>query len=257
MGKMETCEYRGQPVRYRKAGPESRTALIFIHGAGGDSRLFNYQLAGLGRDYLLIIPDLPGHGQSHCDYLPTLEDYAGSIEAICAREGIAGIIPVGLSMGGAIAMELFRKKGDFIRALVFISTGPVLPVAPVVFELIERDFESFCDFLVRFTFSSDTPEGIKRLSLNDLKSTGRSVLENDFRICSMVDNTRLVSTVDVPALIIVNAGDKMVPTRVAEGLHSGIRGSIMRVYPGDGHVPQIDSADRVNGDIRDFLLGLN
>jgi pyruvate dehydrogenase E2 component (dihydrolipoamide acetyltransferase) len=253
---MEKCEYRGNAIRYRKTGPDTGTALVLIHGAGGDSRLFNCQLSGLGRDFRLIIPDLPGHGQSPCDYLPTLSDYAGSIEEICAREGVAQIIPVGLSMGGAVALELFSRMRDIIRGFVFISTGPVLPVAPVVFELIERDFDSFCDFLVKFTFSAETPEGVKRLSLKDLKATGRTILENDFRICSLVDNTRLVSRVDVPALIIVNAGDRMIPPAVAEGLHAGITASKMLVYPGDGHVPQIDSADRVNGDIREFVQGL-
>lgn len=254
--RIKTVNHKGHPVSYHIADLVSTTALVFIHGAGGDSKLFHYQLAAFGKERKIIAPDLPGHGRSQCDYLPSLEDYAAAIEEICGKEGITDIIPVGHSMGGPVALELFRRGKISIRGFVFISTGAVLPVSPVVFDLIERDFNSFCEFLVRFTYGKSTPDQIKNLSLKELRSTGRNVIENDFRICSRADGRNLLPSIKVPVLVMVNKDDKMVPPGTAGELNEGIAGSRMIVLPGDGHVPQLDNHEHVNSIIREFLQDL-
>lgn len=253
---IKKAEYRGAMVSYRTGGASSSKALVFIHGAGGDSKLFYGQMSDPGKEYGFIAPDLPAHGKSKCDYLPTLGDYAEAIECICALEKIESIIPVGLSMGGAVALELIRRGNVGIHGLVFISTGAVLPVSQLVFDLIERDYKSFCEFLVKFTFGSAISEDVRKLSLKELLETGRAIIENDFRICSRADGKDLLPRITAPALVMVNEKDKMVPKAVAAELAEGITGAVMKVYPGESHVPQIEHAKQVNDDLMEFLSGL-
>ena len=251
-----TIKYKGNPLVYRSGGAGRGPVLVFIHGAGGDSRHFHFQMTEFYRDRRIIVPDLPGHGKSRCDYLPTLEDYAGSIEKICEAEGIDEIIPGGHSMGGAVALELFRRGIISIRAFIFISTGATLPVSPEILDLVMNDFNSFTEFIIRFTYGKSAPPAMKEMSRRELAAIGAAVMENDFRICAGVDGRDLLNRIAVPTIIITNERDRMVPPGVVGELHEGIAGSDLIVHTGDSHVPHLMSPDLVNADIKTFLYGI-
>ncbi len=248
-----TTHYKGNSIVYRAGGKGDRAVLVFIHGAGGDSRLFHFQMSELSRDRRVIVPDLPGHGKSRCDYLPTLEDYAGSIERICEAEDVDEIIPAGHSMGGAVALELFRRGIVSLRAFIFISTGATLPVSPEVLDLVVKNFSLFTEFIIRFTYGKSAPPGMKEMSRRELAAMGAQVMENDFRICAGADGRDLLERIAVPTLVIANEGDRMVPPEVVGELQRGIAGSDLIVHPGDSHVPHLMSPDLVNADIKTFL----
>src|SRR4030042_2397131 len=96
-------------LSYRKNGDFPGTALIFIHGAGGVSRLFRYQLRHFGARYKTIAVDLPGHGHSNTGMPPALDDFIRAIEDIMKEEAISSCVLVGNSMGGGECLEAFRQ----------------------------------------------------------------------------------------------------------------------------------------------------
>ena len=66
-------------ITYRMSEVETDTALIFIHGAAGDSRLFHGQLKNFGKKYKTIGIDLPCHGKSTGDIQPVVDDHIKAI----------------------------------------------------------------------------------------------------------------------------------------------------------------------------------
>lgn len=253
----KTTSFKGNQVAYRSGKNGAGAALIFIHGAGGDSRFYHFQMREFSGDRRIIVPDLPSHGRSQCDYLPTLQDYAGCIETICEEEGIVEIIPAGHSMGGAVALELFRRGIVSIRAFIFISTGALLPVSRDIFDFVSNDYKSFVEFIIRFTYGKNALPEMKETSRKELEAMDPAVIENDFRICAGADGRDLLKRVTVPTLIIASESDKMVPPGIVGELHAGITGSHMLVLPGDSHVPHLMSHERVNVEIKTFISGIS
>ena len=253
---MKSIEYLNSRVYYWKSGIPGNSPLVLIHGAGGDHKLFHHQIRELSRENLIIAPDLPGHGLSKAAQVASLQSLAGAIEAICYAEGLSSIIPVGHSMGGAIALELYKNKPELVRAFIMISTAPRLPVSPAVFELIDKNFNAFCDFLTRFSFSPAASADIIQLSVKTLLDTGKEVIENDFRICAESDHNMLIPHVMVPLLAIANRNDKMMPASHTEEFSKIPGKSKIIIYESGGHMPQVENASAVNRDIRDFLSKL-
>jgi pimeloyl-ACP methyl ester carboxylesterase len=156
-------------------------------------------------------------------------------------------------MGGGISFELFARMRERVAGMVLISTGAVLPVSDVVFELLEKDYATFCKFLVKLSYSKSAPEMITSLALKELESMNKALVANDFAICNRFDYRALLSSIDVPVLIIANRGDKMVPPENAEEMARGIRGSKLVLFENTGHMPYLENHARVNEEIDGFL----
>ena len=87
--------------------------VLFIHGSGGSSGLWHHQVEGLGSAANAVAVDLPGHGASGGAGRDRVEDYARDLAAFVERASLPRPIPCGLSIGGAIVLQLLldRKSG--------------------------------------------------------------------------------------------------------------------------------------------------
>src|SRR4030042_2779908 len=145
---------RGGTLSYRKNGDFPGTALIFIHGAVGDSRLYRYQLRHFGARYKTITVDLPGHGHSNTGALPALDDFIRAIEDIMREEAISSCVLIGHSMGGGVCLEAFKQGLRGLAGVVLVSTSPVLPVSPILVDILERDdMDALAELIVGGVFS--------------------------------------------------------------------------------------------------------
>ncbi|MCX7678343.1 MAG: alpha/beta hydrolase, partial [Spirochaetes bacterium] len=158
------------------------------------------------------------------------------------------------SMGGAFAFELYCRFPNKIAALILISTGAILPVSDVVFEYLRKDYTMFCNFLVKFLYSKNADETIKKLSNEELLSLNPEILENDFKICSKVDYRNILKDIRIPVLIIANRDDKMVPLKYAEELANEISHSQLVIFETDGHMPHVENAKSTAEAIKEFYL---
>ena len=250
---MKQCDYTGGSVYYRMAGPGDGLAIVFIHGSGGDSRLYFQQMQYFSGSYRVIAVDLPGHGKSVVEADPVLEDYACAVEAVIDNEKIDSCVLVGHSMGGGVILELYRRIPRKIAALVFISTAAALPVSDVVFDLAEKDYVTFCQFLVKLSYSKNAPQMFRDLALKELASIDKNIIINDFRICSKFNYEEMLPGIACPALVISNRGDKMVPAGISEALKDGIPGAEIALYDTDGHMAYLEQHEAVNRDIDQFI----
>src|SRR6266511_3671793 len=99
--------------------------ILLLHGwmATADLNWFLLYEALSGR-HTVIAPDLRGHGRGIRSPRPfTIEDCADDVAGLLRRLGIEKAVAVGYSMGGPVALELWRRHRELVAGLVLVTTG--------------------------------------------------------------------------------------------------------------------------------------
>lgn len=113
------------PIHMAGDGPP----LIMLHGWTLDWRMWLPQIDHLAKKFLLVIPDRRGFGRSTAP--PDLAREAEDVNRIADLLGFDRYALLGLSQGGAVALDCAQRRGFRINALVI--SGAPLPA------LVERD----------------------------------------------------------------------------------------------------------------------
>lgn len=244
-------------LAYRKSGDFPGTALILIHGAVGDSRLFRYQLRHMGARRKTIALDLPGHGHSLGAGIPTLDDFIHAIEDLRDGEGIESFVLAGHSMGGGVCLEAARRKIRGLAGLVLVSTSPVLPVSRDLVQILERDdMDALAGLIVGAVFSrrTDLLVGFARQGLQEMN---REIIRGDVEICMGMDYSGDLEGIDLPVLAIANSGDAVIPPDLTARFGDGIPGARLLIFDDNGHVPFFENPRIFNQAVDDFLDSLD
>jgi pimeloyl-ACP methyl ester carboxylesterase len=106
---METVEVDGLRVAYERAG--QGPPVVLLHGYVGDgATTWRRQLEELGDQFTLVAWDAPGAGgSSDPPESFGLAGYADCLARFVGRLGLERPHVVGLSFGGALALELYRR----------------------------------------------------------------------------------------------------------------------------------------------------
>ncbi len=244
-------------LAYRKSGDFPGTALILIHGAVGDSRLFRYQLRHMGARRKTIALDLPGHGYSSGPGIPTLDDFIHAIEDLRDIEGIDSFVLAGHSMGGGVCLEAARRKMRGLAGLVLVSTSPVLPVSRDLVGILDRDdMDALAGLIVGGVFSRRT-DLLIGFARQGLKEMNRDIIRRDVEICMRMDYTGDLAAIDLPVLAIANRGDAVIAPDLTARLGEGIPGARIIVFDDNGHVPFFENPRPFNEALDEFLDSLD
>jgi len=241
---------------YRKTSAKSDPVLIFIHGAGGDSTVFQKQLDGLGDSYTVAAVDLPGHGNSKCDTLPDLACYRDALISFIESFSPARAVISGHSMGGGIIFELANSIPEKIAGLIFLTSSPVLPVSDMIFDSIDKDFNAFCTMVTKLCYSPDVEPSVFNASVERMKNQGADCVRNDFKICQNFNYMDVAGSLKIPALIVATKYDKMVPLKLSEEFASIMPSARLAAFDAKGHTPYIELADAVNSEIKEFMASI-
>jgi pimeloyl-ACP methyl ester carboxylesterase len=240
-------------VAYRIADGGSGPAVLFIHGAVGDSRLFRHQLRFFGKKYRALAVDLPGHGRSDVTATPDIGHFADSVERVCAGEDIGPVVLAGHSMGGGICFELYRRGNLDIRGIVLVSTAPRLPVPDAMYRIAHEDNPAgFSDVLIGSVFSKKT-QLLVEVARRGMADFNMSMVRNDMKICNGMDYTGLLGSISVPVLIIAAAGDRVIAAEKTASMGERIPASKVVVLESEGHVPFFEYDDEFNAAVDSFL----
>ena len=229
--------------------------LCFVHGSGGNARVWNRQVDELSSVTTLAI-DLPGHGSAGGAGRESIAEYASDVLARLDAAGLRRVILVGHSMGGAIAQMFALRYPERLDALVLVGTGARLRVLPRIFETLQADHEEGVRFLMTLAVAPTTsPELVARLTRETLR-TPQQVIIGDFRACDAFDVMSRLPSIALPTLVVCGSEDRLTPPRYAEYLQAHIAGAHLVMVKGAGHYVQVERPDETTAAIRDFVRGL-
>jgi poly(3-hydroxyoctanoate) depolymerase len=120
---------RRHQIRVQRRNIGNRYPLILINGIGAAIEMWQPFIAELD-DRELVCLDLPGCGRSPTPPLPLrMPQIAALIIDVMDSLGLQRPDILGVSFGGAVALELARRFPERIRRLVLVSTSPGTPGA--------------------------------------------------------------------------------------------------------------------------------
>jgi pimeloyl-ACP methyl ester carboxylesterase len=259
---MEMIEVEGLRIAYERAG--AGPPLVLLHGYVGDgTTTWRPQIEGLSDEFTVVAWDAPGAGRSSDPPESFgLAGYADCLARFVDRLGLEKPHVAGLSFGGALALEFYRRHSAIPMTLILASAyagwAGSLP-ADVAEQRLQQAMvlanlspEEFVGALLPTMFS----EGTSAESVDEFAASMLAFHPAGFRAmarASAEDLRDALPHVRVPTLLVYGVKDVRAPLTVAENLHAALVGSTLVVLPGAGHICNIEAPEEFNRAVRNFL----
>jgi pimeloyl-ACP methyl ester carboxylesterase len=256
---MHNVTISGRSYAYAEAG--NAPPLLLVHGFPLDHESWAPQLEVFGHQRRVIAPDLAGFGRTGTPGAPSLDAHADDLAALLDEIGAARVVLVGLSMGGYIALAMWRKHRERIAALVLADTrsGADAPEAQTKrVALADRVLaEGIAPLL-----GNVQPGLLSEAAPARIADTVRTIIERQppagaaaalRAMAARVDSTPDLPSIDVPVLVIVGEQDAITPASESEAMVAALpRASLARI-PRAGHLSNLEEPGAFNGALRAFL----
>ncbi|MBF8257660.1 MAG: AB hydrolase-1 protein [Actinobacteria bacterium] len=247
---------QGFDVHFQDTLKSMPHTVVFIHGAGGSHHTWRDQWAGLKGVARLVVLDLPGHSGSLGTPRETVEGYAEWLADFIEEAGLGKFVLAGHSMGGAIAQQAALNRIPGLAALILAGTGAKLKVSPLILDGIANRFREFAPELVEWMMARETDRMLRDDVTMDVLSTRPGTWVADFLACDAFDVRGRLGEIRVPALAICGDDDRLTPLKYSEFLAANIRGAVLKIVHGAGHIAMLEKPNDVNNVIASFLQSL-
>ncbi len=257
---MNAIEANGLNIAYERVG--QGPPLIFVHGAAEDSRSWRPQMEGLADEFTVVAWDEPGAGRS--SDLPEgfeLADFADCLAALIEALGLGPAHVAGLSWGGTVVLELYRRHPRLVATLIMIDTYAgwkgSLPAEEVrtriagAQQMLAAPPEDF-DPTLPGLFASEPPAKFVPLLTAISADVRPATLGRQLTLMAEADQRDLLPRIAVPTLLIWGELDARSPLSVARQFDETIPDTELVVIEGAGHMSNLEQPERVNQAVRRF-----
>jgi pimeloyl-ACP methyl ester carboxylesterase len=240
--------------------------VVLLHPFPAHHALWNPATQALISRYRVILPDLRGHGESEVGEGPaTMGKHASDIERILNDAGVGRAVFAGVSIGGYILFECWRRFRGRFAGLVLCDTRPQ-PDTPEArsnraADVLERGIEPFLDGLIPKLFGRTTlaarPDRVddaRRMMLQMSPQDIAQVLEG---MAERPDSLPTLKTINVPTMIVMGEEDTLSTVADGELMRASIAGSQLRLVPKAGHYAPWEQPEEVGRLLRQFVDSLH
>lgn len=219
----------------------------------------------LSTRYRLILPDLRGHGDSGVGDGPaTMEKHAADVIRICDQEDIGRVAFAGVSIGGYLMFEFWRRYRERVAVLALCNTRPQAETPESraarlksAADVLERGTGPFIEGMLPRVFGKTTltnrPDLIDAAQRMMRKMSPQAVNLVQRGMAERPDSVSTLKTINVPTLIIGGAEDVATPLADAELMRQNIPGAQLKVIPRSGHYSVFEQPQEAGSVLRQFL----
>jgi pimeloyl-ACP methyl ester carboxylesterase len=262
---VERVDVDGLEIAYGRQG--TGPPLVLLHGAPSDSRLWQWMVPDLARDHTVIAWDAPGFGQSSdIDEEWRAPQFADVLADLLTALDVQRPHVVGHSFGSMLALSFFENHPSMPASLVLVGGyagwAGSLPANAVSTRV--RAFLDIADHADDFEPRS-FPGLFSDLIAQDRAAALETMLRENVRPASVraaayiggqTDFRPMLSTIDVPTLVLHGEADARSPIAAAQELHAHIPASELVVLPRLGHACCIEDPEACTDAIRRFVDGV-
>jgi pimeloyl-ACP methyl ester carboxylesterase len=242
--------------------------LVLLHPFPTNHKFWQPLLPYLVSRYRVLMPDLRASGESNAGDGPaTMAKHAQDLERLCVAAGIKKAVFVGLSIGGYILLEFWRRHPERVAALVLADTRatPDTPegranrrksIAEVQLHGPATFVDGMAPKLLGATTRRNRPDVARAAIAIMNESTVPGIAALQQGMAERPDSLPTLKTITVPTLIVVGEEDTLTPVADAEQLQQGIAGSKLVKVPAAGHFSAFEQPDVWVKELRAFLDAL-
>jgi len=246
------------------------TPLLFVHGFPLTHAMWQPQIDAFNKKYRVIVPDLRGFGESTVtNGTVSMEEMSDDLHGILHGVWVdKPVVFCGLSMGGYIAWQFFRKYRGQLRALILCDTraAPDTPAAAagrqtLAATVLAQGSQAASDFVLPKLMSAKTterwPDLVANVQSMVLRNKPAGIAAALRGMAERPDCTELLPQIDVPTLLICGQDDQVTPPAEMQQMADAIPHAQFVQIPNAGHLSPLENPDAVNGAIERFLISLN
>jgi len=257
----DTIKANGAEIAYRFDGPEDGPVVMMSNSLASNYAMWDPQIPALTDKYRVLRYDQRGHGGSEATNPPYSFDLL--LEDACALLNALGIGKVhfcGLSMGGMTGQLFGAKHPEMLHSLILCDTTSKMPDPSVWDARIEAARGDGMAALAPSTlerwftapYREKMPRAVERIH-DMIAATPVNGFVGCCKAIQALNQTRLLSGIKTPTLIIVGADDPSTTVEHSEIIHGEIAGSKLVVLDDAAHLSNIEQADKFNTALRTFL----
>lgn len=236
------------------------SALVLIHAFPLSGAMWEHERRALddAADPILA-PSLPGFGGTAVpDGDPSIDDYAASVIAAMDEAQIERASVVGVSMGGYVALAMWRRHRPRIERLLLADTRA------------EADTEDARDKRLRLAalvrdrgveaLLKTPPQWLRKGSpqwdrlLRMIRGQPAEAIAQASTAMAHRPDSRLdLPTIDVPTAVVVGEEDTITPVEMSRAMSDTIPQATLTIIPSAGHLANLDAPATFETALRAWL----
>lgn len=243
--------------------------VVLLHGFPLDGSMWDAQRRQLGADYRVIVPDLRGFGRSGVTPgTVSMARMADDVAQLLEQLQVDGpVVLAGLSMGGYIAWQFWRRHLQQLAALVLVNTradadapeaarGRLMTANRLLEEGTDAVAQSMAQRVLGRATQSQSPELVsrwrecmRRQPAEGMAAALRGMAERD-------DFTARLPEVNVPALVVAGQQDVITPAESMRKMAARLPRATYVEIAGAGHLTPVEQAGEVTRALQVFFTTL-
>lgn len=250
-------------VRYLESG--SGAPIVLLHAFPLNAEQWLPQMSQVPPGWRLVAPDLRGFRQADGTVMVPdgpagIDAYATEVLELMMHLEIKRATICGLSMGGYVALAIWRLAAARVAALVLADTRATADSADAragrerMIALAEREgvrgvANAMVPKLLGSTTQRDQPDLVEVVT-KMIESNGKDGVQAALRAMrDRPDSTPLLATLTCPVTVMVGMEDVVTPPDECEAMHRAIPGSRFVTLPHAGHLSNIEHAFGFNWEL--------
>ena len=248
---MPTVRLADTTLHYLDRG-HGPAVILLLHAFPMHAGMWRPQVEALSRSHRVIAPDVRGFGASGepPDVLG-MDTIAEDVWHLLDTLGIGKVVICGLSMGGYVTFELWRRAPELFAGLVLADTRAAADSAEG-----RENRESFAhtayahgmtwvanEMLGKLLRPGSDPKVAAEVRRVILEGTPAAVAAAQRGMALRADSSGTLPTIDVPTLVLVGRQDALIPAAASEAMAAAIPGATLTVLDDAGHLSNLDAPD--------------
>jgi len=249
-------------LRYCGSGP----LVVLLHGIGGNASNWDRQLTVLASDYTAAAWDMRGYGRSDDYGGPLLvDDLCDDLRSVLDYFEVPKAHVVGLSMGGMIAQEFYRRFPNRVSTMLLANTNVGFGAAFTDQQKAEfvqlrrqpllegKEPSDLLPSMLEVLLGPNPPQS----AIESISASIRGLRKQSYikAIEAIVDfdSSDITTDISVPVLLVSSTCDRVIPLESMEMMNDYLPDSELFVFKQVGHLTNLERPEEFNELMLDFL----
>jgi 3-oxoadipate enol-lactonase len=261
---MNTFTINGTKLSFVDRG--GGAVLLFVHGFPLDHSMWEGQIEGLSARHRVIAPDLRGFGRSGIsEGIVTMAQFADDLAAMLDFLGIDEPAALcGLSMGGYIALEFWRRHTKRLQGLILCDTRAANDAPEtaagrlaVAEKVLREGSHIVADTMIPRLFApislQEQPHLVENIRQIIVRTDPRGIAAAALGMARRADFTAELPGIRCPTLFIAGESDVITPAAEMQEIAKAVPNAEFKTITQAGHMAPLEQPRAVNAAIADFL----